>query len=572
MIPGYNEKRSRCYDIFTSFDIFGQPVYFTIDRRKTSKTIFGGICSIVAALAIIAFGIYTSRDLFMHLDPAISRLDYTLPNYISINTNISTFSMAIAYEAQELESFFAIEATYLLYNSNTAEFIENFQIPLVKCQRKHWSQVTDQQYYAAIGEWSLCLDFENAKTQVDIFGTYSEGLIGFIIVDLSKCYGEGCSSEEEINERISYGNFFTLSIVNSAIDPYNYTHPISYFINNIYLLPDVNLTVSKDVYFKEERIETDDGPIFKNSNVQIGYYGSNPQTHHSHLGESVILGQFQIYASNSQTRTKRIFPRIQDILASVGGIVSIILNGGPALVLVFSWMKKDEHILNQLIDFDIDKESESKKVLSISRSIRQQKSLELEEINIDGKSRSMSLSNNKGSEFNASSNEGNLTEGNTNDLDKKVEGFLRDWRRKRKNKLHFSFCEVIMFWVCPCSNYSKKFQKKKELYKKSQSIVNDYLEITYLIAKLEELEKLKFVVMNNKQLSLFKFIASDICSIDEKKMRNNPIRRNKITFNDEKKMAYEVFQYKKELDSNLGSIKGMDFRLIELLSTKLDLD
>ena len=108
------------------------------------------------------------------------------------------------------------------------------------------------------------------------------------------------------------------------------------------------------------------------------------------------------------------------------------------------------------------------------------------------------------------------------------------------------------------------------MYYKSRGIINNYLEISYLIGKLDELEKLKFVVMNNKQLSLFKFISSDICSMDEKKMKSNPIRRNKLTFADEKKMAYELFQYKKELNENLALISGMDLRLLELMSDKFE--
>ncbi len=572
-----NKQDSSIVSWITLLDIFGQQVYFTIDQCKTARTLIGGICSIFSILAILAFGIYSSQDFFLHLDPNISRLDYNLVNYISINASSFKIPFLLNYElGEDYTKYFTTVMKYIVYNSTNQEFVKEILLPLKNCELSDFKLISQDQYDKGVSSTSLCIDFSKVDEDIIIFGNYNEDLIGYYDILFLKCMDtDECASDDEIQEVLNYGAYLTLTIMSSSVDPYNYAQPISYYLSNYYIAPSSGFTKVLELYIKEEFIETDDGPIFKRNKTENSF---SPYKQVDFFYEPIstpdLLANIMIYSSNAQTKTKRIFPRIQDILAQIGGIVSIILNGVPFIVIIFSWMKRDENILNKLIDFDIIEEEKEVQI----KKPKNARIVELEELDVKSINRTRTLTNNNISKDVSESkieesNYGNSkinTDTVSKDLDKKVDSFLVQWRRRARNKLKFTYCEIIKLWICPCCKSNLRFNKKKSLYYKSRGIINNYLEISYLIGKLDELEKLKFVVMNNKQLSLFKFISSDICSMDEKKMKSNPIRRNKLTFADEKKMAYELFQYKKELNENLALISGMDLRLLELMSDKFE--
>ena len=81
------------------------------------------------------------------------------------------------------------------------------------------------------------------------------------------------------------------------------------------------------------------------------------------------------------------------------------------------------------------------------------------------------------------------------------------------------------------------------LYNKSKLALDEYLDISYIIQKLEELEKLKFVCLNINQLAVFNYISKDICTLSE----SNPlsaIKRFKEFNNDSIKLAQTIASFK----------------------------
>ena len=67
-------------------------------------------------------------------------------------------------------------------------------------------------------------------------------------------------------------------------------------------------------------------------------------------------------------------------------------------------------------------------------------------------------------------------------------------------------------------------------------------------------------------MAMFKFISKDICSLNEYKMKNNPVHRSRSLFNDEFAMAKMYLDYKDAL-INGGRIQTrIDKRLMCLLN------
>ena len=81
----------------------------------------------------------------------------------------------------------------------------------------------------------------------------------------------------------------------------------------------------------------------------------------------LILARFRIYPSNHSFYNKRIYTKIQDYFAKSGGIIGLAFNILPHVVYLISVGRRDEKILNILLEFRNEKlfSSQILKVLSI---------------------------------------------------------------------------------------------------------------------------------------------------------------------------------------------------------------
>jgi hypothetical protein len=87
------------------------------------------------------------------------------------------------------------------------------------------------------------------------------------------------------------------------------------------------------------------------------------------------------------------------------------------------------------------------------------------------------------------------------------------------SELKFSYCEILRKPFCHWMVNSTR--KKYQLYNKSYKNLLDYLDISKIVHRLEEVEKFKYATLNKEQFAMFQFISKDICSIEEKVVLKN---------------------------------------------------
>ena len=137
-------------------------------------------------------------------------------------------------------------------------------------------------------------------------------------------------------------------------------------------------------------------------------------------------------------------------------------------------------------------------------------------------------------------------------------------KRNQGYKLNFSFLEVIRaLSVCKCC-LNKTVQMKKKLYMKSNYYVERFMDITCIINKLEEVEKLKIVILNPEQLALFNFLSKELISQDENKVKNHDITIYKKFCSNKENLANVIVRFKEKLSSN-GLLNHMDSKLYSFL-------
>ena len=94
------------------------------------------------------------------------------------------------------------------------------------------------------------------------------------------------------------------------------------------------------------------------------------------------------------------------------------------------------------------------------------------------------------------------------------------------------------------------------------------MDITYIIAKLEEFEKLKIVVFNSQQLALFNFISKEFISLNDEKIKNNNLTRMKSFIKNKEDLANLIINFKDKINSN-SEVKQRDRKLFDLIIEEL---
>jgi hypothetical protein len=134
--------------------------------------------------------------------------------------------------------------------------------------------------------------------------------------------------------------------------------------------------------------------------------------------------------------------------------------------------------------------------------------------------------------------------------------------------LSFNFTEIIAMYLCRgCSN--KKLQAKYELYQKSKGALHNFLDISYLIGKIEELEKLKLVVFNTDQLALFNFISKETVSVSDRMNKNELLHSLKELNRSPEELAKIIMNFNDKIRNKEASLSAVDEKLYNLLRHEL---
>ena len=560
--------------ILKMIDLFGQPVNLTIEHQTQAKTVIGGIMTLLALIGILVFGIYSAEDFYKQLNPTVTKTTYSHSKAFDFQMTKTDFPFALNYENPDYdESLVSFKGEYRVFNASLDDFTVRKTLIFRRCVESDFPFLNSSQFDTSITKKSYCID----NLDFELFGSFVDQVTGYISIDFVLCdKSDGTNpncTDENIQNMLNQGYFVSLRMMNVGIDPMNKQSPFNYFVENINVLPTFDHKKVTTMNIKKEVLLTDDGWLMKNEfNKTKWSYDSSESDFR--LRMTLELMNIRILASNKEIVTKRVYLKIQNAIANIGGILSVVTTAMPFVTMIFSITRRDEVILNKIFDYDYSPKTKANIELSVLNepsginnnnghtNLKQISSGDL--TNISGiKDNQNNMSNN-----NISDNYGELSptgrktiNDNTTRLDPQKILDLK-YNNVNRKKLEFSLCDILLCGCCA----SKELSIKRKLYKKSQDAVSDYFEISYIITKLDELDKLQYVLLTNEQMAMFKFISKDICSLNEYKMKNNPVHRSRSLFNDEFAMAKMYLDYKDAL-INGGRIQTrIDKRLMCLLN------
>ena len=538
-------KKSYFSHILKSIDIYGSNINFTINKKIKSKTLVGGVLSLLSFILFIIYAIVNSNDLVYRLNPVVTRMEQYDKKYINIKNFLSIIPIAISYEGLEFEeilNYFDLYAFYEEYDLISKDFIIGKVVPLIKCSKDYFPNVSFDIYQKEISDNSYCLN-ASFLNETSLF--YNNGIESVLTIHLGYCVeflNPNCVTKEETMHLMNESpNQLTVSIGVSGILPLNYREPIQYFIKKFGVIPTTHYHKDLKIYLQEDDLETDDGLVFQNNKISKSFNIYESYSNFQIDNYDVSLVYIRIFPSNHSFYNKRVYTKIQDYLSQIGGIISLAFNIFPHLIYIFSIGRRDEKILNTLLELRNDNTFSSiqffkkpnytfdNNIQTVSKKINSNDDSSLNNIN---KSKYMKKNN-----FitKIHKRETNL--------------FLKNY--KNKTKIKFSNCELVKLYLCRCKCVIRKTKSKKlQLYHKYKVIIAQYLEVPFFIKKLEEQDKLKYILFNKEQLSLFKFIPNNFSYSDDFILKKDKLTLKKLFYNNDKEIANTLFTFLKNYDKS----------------------
>ena len=623
----------------STLDLFKTPFFLKFEKKFQISTNLGVFISL--GLIIFLLMNFIISDVFYKGSPKIANYDFINEQSPLINYSTKVFTIAVEDEnslAYGNPDMFTINITNSFMISNddgkSFQFLKNITKNLHVCKPEDFP---DKVYYSLGFENNFCMDDSYFETE----GYWTEKSISYLEIDILLCdnvtYEGKCRSIEEIKNFFNR-KYFSIYYQTFDIDTSNYMKPLFSIINNDFYLVDVSLRKTLYIYLKNFVMSTDDAFILSNNHTisdttfdrkEVDLYFEPNISNNNPLFKCVL------YSSHKTQVIQRTYQKISEALANLGGIASVLLSLGYILTSFEKKLDIKKKVMNGLYSFPETKISKTKKnkdkkelelkEKQFSKSARENEKNSLQKIQIFNKNELILENNNNIKEIQQSSKLNNsMKNSQSKYINQKVlsndnfpskdsdsieennkiiqknpsKNFFNRINQKNiscqkleKIKIIIKFQEFMKKSSQKALNFnifeyfilnfkqllSFRLNEKEKLFLKGVEIFETKLDIVCILKKLQEIEKLKIILFNEEQLSLFNLLDKPLIYLEENDKEANRLdssRKMAHLLKGSDKNSLNILQVKEIIDhfnklKKSSKITNLDERLLDLMDKNL---
>jgi hypothetical protein len=576
-------------------DILGESIDLNIKHKSKSKTFLGGLLTIATFCVLLGATWSMGNDIIYKDNPSTDLEDQLFLQRPTYYLNKYNFPFSFCFQDYDqntynIPKYFRFEIINVkTFNTNSTTVSTYYEYE--NCTFAHFPSLTeDYLINAGVGKY-LCLKDQN----ITIGGYWDNEYVQYLTFRVRLCNnatdGGICAAQEEIQDFMNSQMFaWNVYFQNSIINPKNYYNATQYYIYDFYKNIRLSTTKLANVFVRSQEIETDIGILFESLANDISFaYDTSDIDDSDPIPDSLM--DINFFVANHKPIFHRKYIKVQEIIANIGGLAKAFLIGMYIVSFYFSTIKLNTTILNKIFYFDLNESkadlTNNKKAYKINSHIVKKFQTNDEIINkIENENKTSNnkiiLSDNGTNalivnprieprliKFTKVKNESGKVAQNLNTLNLSFTKY--DRTTSGKNKIKFSFCEILFSPFSKLIPCCKKNKLKFKLYKKSQKILLDCLDISNIVFKLEEFEKLKMILLNKEQLAMFQCISKDICTIDERATLYSDISKLKQFVRNKEEMFKMIADYKRKLEVEEENISKVDTKLFGMLDGSIKL-
>ncbi|CAD8065141.1 unnamed protein product [Paramecium primaurelia] len=538
------KKYKKLLKPFRSLDLFTKPVSLLIKDQERHKTYCGAFLTLII----------------------ISMMSVLLcMNFINLDKNPRSYQYQIYHQA--------ISRTQSM----------NFTFQITGQDEQNLNVITQD------GPLQLSENLYQFNKQVSLYE--SDHNVQYVIVEIY------LKNTSQIQKQVESLNF-QLSIPTFYYDLNDVQDPVKTRVEKIETTLSHQIQKRIDIYMSPFTVISDDGMVFKDEKKEsVLAYQYHQETYE--IGNGQKLLQFRIRLNKTEFVQYRSYPKLQQILGEAGGLWNVIFTLAMFLQLPFSNLSYRLQIVNSLFNFSNDNDATSendriqvandkllekaispqqidKKIplcqsevnLPIGPIFKKQKSFsQLNQLNIKKRLYSIQRKSQMITEADSENQKAHIT----NEISASIKRFFRVVTKK----LNLNVLEYVTFqFPRGKNNTNVKYQQ----FEFAVNRIQKSLDILYIINKLHEVDKLKFILLNNAQIKMFDYLPKPFIGADPQDISDDNFCSLLKPAKTPYQKALEAQQAFKEIITNYQDpinqklINSMDEPIIDLMKLQLNQD
>ncbi|KAM3144229.1 hypothetical protein pb186bvf_003691 [Paramecium bursaria] len=602
------------------FDLFEKPVQLLIKRDEGHKTVFGAILTITLVVIMLIQMISQLKSLNDRSNPQsfFTEVYHHAPDYQKWSPNNFTIGFSLqdsTYATYIDESVYIVKAILQVKSTQVylfkAQFRQNGvsttlfdQVPvnLTTCNPSVLKQPELFNYFTQNLDMptNYCIDW-NSVDHLYIQGNWDSDTFVSLQLLFSTCTSENrrpggpeCKSDEEIKKQLK-GNYFI------SLDQYKPFEPIG---QDYYTSTSNQITKEIDFYMMPVTVNTDYGLITEDiQSLKTIRFDRNTELMDLSAGVEFLKVVFRM--ETTEQVYNRSYQKITLILSNLGGLWQVLFSIALMIQKPVSELSYRIQIINSLFNFEGSQEKEFQQNRSKFYKERSEFNLEIAQksnptsprelldqaddnilnqkdySNPDNNSRyeksrkqakqrlkSIVAKQHRMQEMES---DGDLKK--IKSLTKDITLSLKKYFRLVSKKLQLNLFEYVYFLRC----LVKKDENKAHQIDFASDRMDKSIDILYLIKKIQEIDKLKTILLTKDQIKLFDYLPKPTIPINPAKLNQDnqyfsilrPVKTDYQRAN-EAKFAFQEIMKDPFNPINKNLISCMDENIINLLCINLD--
>ncbi|KAL4466678.1 hypothetical protein ABPG72_016795 [Tetrahymena utriculariae] len=351
-----------------------------------------------------------------------------------------------------------------------------------------------------------------------------------------------CKSQDVIDSMLING-YFAAYYTDKVINPKLRDQPFTTFPRDIFWPTSNKLMKELTMYWRNVYIESDLGIVKQNINVirDVTFSYSTEQLTYGQSNQFVHL-VFR-FEKAKQSRYFRQYIKIQDVLAQISGVMNVFLIISSLICQRIAKLDLSQSLVNEVFSFQSAEEEAQERNLQQTKQEKNEKTSKLVRKFTNQFAKSSKFSQN--SPQSVASQEQNNFSGQVNQLEEQqkekqyvnspslkrqqseiLSSYIKNYKKeihiapnqkeekeyenlilklfKASHKvIHLYYYDYFLYYIFPCF---RTISRKKKQIKYSQELLNKHLDVMYLINKLQEIDKLKMLLLSEEQIKLFNYL------------------------------------------------------------------
>ena len=518
----------------------------TFQKNNTYSTFIGRVTTWILIGIYIATFLNFGNDMIYRKNPQSIFSQIVTPDPENLNLNEMGFFMA--FGLQDLRNHSAhyinesIYTVQLIKRTKINGVISLQTIPTGRCNLDNVPNRDDlKSYYARNSINQLYCIKNDSEIEPELKSTWDGTFYKNLLINFYPCVnstenGNFCQSYDVIKAYLDSANF-AIYFTTDAVDPNNFQQPVVSFGKQLYTPISSSTLTYIEMLFGHFNFITDVGFLFQQlETYHSAYYLNNRQVLSF---SSNIIVQIDMKLDKIKTIYSRKYDKIQNVLASIGGIIKALMLVSQAFVLPFIRLNFRLNLANSIFTFKTDKKSNNL-IKKIKKS-----TLSNSNINIE-KDKSLS------------------------EKELKSKKKRDEFTKRETTQVNISYFRYFM----NCFGNSTS-QVSKKLLNKGLDQIDAVLDISYIMKKLVEIDLLKVLLLTEEQNNLFEFIPKPQVVLKEPNIQQDDAKNDlHMTFsnffakkNPDNKQKIREDSLQMIMSKNLRST--VDQKLLDMMSGSL---